>query len=156
SSRCGSSTCTGAAGWPLVNAAWPSGCASEPSTAPWTTPSWRPLAGGPSTPGSRLTAPSCGPDVQAPSPQPGQPPPAEPVRRLDLEGAWNFRDLGGYQGRNGRRLRWRRVFRADGLDRLTATDLVNIELLRLRTVIDLRTGDEVSRGRLATTTGEVD
>jgi protein tyrosine/serine phosphatase len=85
-----------------------------------------------------------------------QPPHSEPARRLDLEGAWNFRDLGGYQGYDGRRLRWRRVFRADGLDRLTATDLANIELLGLRTVIDLRTGDEVARGRLATAAGEVD
>jgi protein-tyrosine phosphatase len=80
----------------------------------------------------------------------------DPARRLDLEGAWNFRDLGGYQGHDGRRLRWRRLFRADGLDRLTAADLVNIERLRLRTVVDLRTGDEVARGRLPTAAGEVD
>jgi protein tyrosine/serine phosphatase len=78
------------------------------------------------------------------------------TRRLELEGAWNFRDLGGYQGRDGRRLRWRRLFRADGLDRLTETDLVHVEQLRLRTVIDLRTGDEVARGRLAPAAGAVD
>jgi protein tyrosine/serine phosphatase len=79
----------------------------------------------------------------------------DPVRRLLLEGAWNFRDLGGYPARDGRRVRWRRLFRADGLDRLTAADLRHIEQLRLRTVIDLRTGDEVARGRIATTEGEV-
>jgi protein-tyrosine phosphatase len=79
----------------------------------------------------------------------------DPVRRLELEGAWNFRDLGGYRARDGRRVRWRRLFRADGLDRLTATDLRHIEQLRLRTVIDLRTGDEVARGRIATPDGEV-
>jgi protein-tyrosine phosphatase len=79
----------------------------------------------------------------------------DPVRRLELEGAWNFRDLGGYRGGDGRRLRWRRLFRADGLDRLTATDLDRIEELRLRTVVDLRTGDEVAKGRLATAAGEV-
>ena len=77
-----------------------------------------------------------------------------PLRRLDLERAWNFRDLGGYEGRDGRALRWRRLFRADGLDRLTEADLRQIELLGLRTVIDLRTGDEVARGRLAPTAGE--
>jgi protein-tyrosine phosphatase len=75
---------------------------------------------------------------------------ADPVRRLELEGVWNFRDLGGYRARDGRQVRWRRLFRADGLDRLTAADLQHIERLRLRTVIDLRTGDEVARGRMAT------
>jgi protein tyrosine/serine phosphatase len=77
-----------------------------------------------------------------------------PLRRLELERAWNFRDLGGYQGRDGRVVRWRRLFRADGLDRLTEADLRQIETLGLRTVIDLRTGDEVARGRLAPTAGE--
>jgi protein tyrosine/serine phosphatase len=70
-------------------------------------------------------------------------------RRLELEGVWNFRDLGGYEGRDGRQVRWRRLFRADSLDRLTAADLVHIEQLRLRTVVDLRTGDEVAKGQRA-------
>jgi protein-tyrosine phosphatase len=86
---------------------------------------------------------------------PSPPPAAGPARRLELEGAWNFRDLGGYVGRDRRPVRWRRLFRADGLDRLTEGDLRTIEELRLRTVIDLRTGDEVARGRLASDRGEV-
>jgi protein tyrosine/serine phosphatase len=77
-----------------------------------------------------------------------------PLRRLELERAWNFRDLGGYQGRDGRAMRWRRLFRADGLDRLTEADLRQVETLGLRTVVDLRTGDEVARGRLVLTAGE--
>jgi protein-tyrosine phosphatase len=77
-----------------------------------------------------------------------------PLRRLELERVWNFRDLGGYRGRDGRLVQWRRLFRADGLDRLTEADLRQIEALGLRTVIDLRTGDEVARGRLALTAGE--
>jgi protein-tyrosine phosphatase len=72
------------------------------------------------------------------------------ARRLELEGVWNFRDLGGYRGRDGRPVRWRRLFRADGLDRLTPVDLQRIETLRLRTVVDLRTNDEVAKGRAAT------
>jgi protein tyrosine/serine phosphatase len=78
------------------------------------------------------------------------------MRRLDLEGAWNFRDLGGYRSGDGRRVRWRRLFRADGLDRLTAADLVHVEQLQLRTVVDLRTGDEVAKGRVAAGAGEFD
>jgi protein-tyrosine phosphatase len=76
-------------------------------------------------------------------------------RRLALEGAWNFRDLGGYVGAGGRPVRWRRLFRADGLDRLTAADIEQVAALGLRTVIDLRTGDEVSKGRLSTDAGDV-
>jgi protein-tyrosine phosphatase len=80
---------------------------------------------------------------------------AQPDRRLALEGSWNFRDLGGYRGRDDRPVRWRHLFRADGLDRLTAADLAQVEALRLRTVIDLRTGDEVAKGRLAAGAREV-
>jgi protein-tyrosine phosphatase len=72
------------------------------------------------------------------------------ARHVELEGAWNFRDVGGYVGRDGRSVRWRRLYRADGLHRLTETDRRRISELGLRTVIDLRTGDEVAKGRLAT------
>ena len=43
-------------------------------------------------------------------------------RVLPLSGATNFRDLGGYEGHGGRRLRWRRLFRSDQLGDLTAAD----------------------------------
>jgi protein tyrosine/serine phosphatase len=76
-------------------------------------------------------------------------------RHLELEGAYNFRDLGGYIGAGGRPVRWRRIFRADGLDRLTERDLVTIADLGLRTVIDLRTGDEVAKGRIHSAAGKV-
>ena len=45
-----------------------------------------------------------------------------PERVLALQGATNFRDLGGYVGHGGRPLRWRRVFRSDHLAGLTAAD----------------------------------
>lgn len=70
-----------------------------------------------------------------------------PERHLTLEGAWNFRDLGGYPAAGGRTVRWRTLFRADGLDRLTPADLTVVAELGLRTVIDLRTADEVAQGR---------
>ncbi len=65
---------------------------------------------------------------------------------MALEGAWNFRDLGGYAAAGGRRVLWRRLFRADGLDRLTPTDRETLTHLGVRTVVDLRTTDEVARG----------
>jgi protein-tyrosine phosphatase len=59
-------------------------------------------------------------------------------RRLEFEGAANFRDLGGYPAGGGRRTRWRRLFRADSLGDLTDTDLQRLDGLGLRGLIDFR------------------
>jgi len=63
-------------------------------------------------------------------------------RRLDFEGAVNFRDLGGYPALDGRRTRWRRLFRADSLADLTPADLAQLTALGLRTLIDFRLPEE--------------
>lgn len=69
-------------------------------------------------------------------------------RTVELQGCCNFRDLGGYPTADGRRTRWRRLFRADGLTQLTDADLGVLEELGMRSVIDLRTALEVeARGR---------
>lgn len=60
------------------------------------------------------------------------------IERLDLEEAFNFRDIGGYPVAEGRVLLSGRVFRADGLNRLTDTDLEVLKRLGLRVVVDLR------------------
>jgi protein-tyrosine phosphatase len=59
-------------------------------------------------------------------------------RRIHFEGAANFRDLGGYPASDGRRTRWGVLFRADNLAGLTDGDLVRLEMLGLRTLIDFR------------------
>ena len=66
-------------------------------------------------------------------------------RVMPMEGAGNFRDLGGYRTAGGGRTRWGLVFRADAPDRLTEADLAAVERLGLRVAYDLRTDDE--RGR---------
>lgn len=68
-------------------------------------------------------------------------------RLLPLEGAFNLRDMGGYAAAGGRRVRWRTLFRADGLHRLTEADRDLVRGLGLHTVIDLRTDSEVANGR---------
>jgi protein-tyrosine phosphatase len=69
-------------------------------------------------------------------------------RTVPLEGASNFRDLGGYPTVDGRRVLRGRVYRADGLGMLTPTDLDVIDAVGIRTVIDLRTSREIDeRGR---------
>ena len=67
-----------------------------------------------------------------------------PERRLPLQGASNFRDLGGYETDDGRRVRWRKVFRSGALDRLTDADLAALREIGLRTICDLRHEEEQS------------
>ena len=43
----------------------------------------------------------------------------EPLRHLELEGAYNIRDIGGYATSDGRRTRWKTFLRADNLNNLT-------------------------------------
>jgi protein-tyrosine phosphatase len=42
-----------------------------------------------------------------------------PARHFNLAGASNFRDLGGYPGKDGRAVRWRQIFRSNHLGHLT-------------------------------------
>lgn len=71
-------------------------------------------------------------------------------RVVALEGCFNFRDLGGYETADGRSVRWRRLFRADGLHRLTESDQRDLAKLGLQTVIDLRSqGELAERGSIA-------
>lgn len=62
-----------------------------------------------------------------------------------LEGAPNFRDLGGYPSANGKQTVWRKVFRSQTLAHLTDSDVAKIKDMGIRTVIDFRGDDEVQR-----------
>ncbi|MBM4266309.1 MAG: tyrosine-protein phosphatase [Deltaproteobacteria bacterium] len=66
-------------------------------------------------------------------------------RRVPLEGAVNFRDIGGHATREGRRVRWGRVFRSDELNRLTADDLTAFSNLGLKVLCDFRSPSEYGR-----------
>jgi protein-tyrosine phosphatase len=69
-------------------------------------------------------------------------------RRLELAKVFNFRDLGGYHTAGGQQTKWRALYRADGVHRLSGDDLEAVRVLGLRTVLDLRTPDEIeTRGR---------
>ena len=65
-----------------------------------------------------------------------------PDRVLPLQGASNFRDLGGYPGRGGRPLRWRRLYRSDHLAGLTSADRAALQALGLAKALDFRGLDE--------------
>jgi protein-tyrosine phosphatase len=64
------------------------------------------------------------------------------TRHLELAGASNFRDLGGYPGRDGRRVRWRQIFRSNHLGHVTAPDVEVLRGLGLRSAFDFRGTEE--------------
>ena len=64
-------------------------------------------------------------------------------RHLDIEGAYNVRDLGGYATSDGRRTRWGVFLRADSLHRLPLRSQAALIDYGIRTVIDLRRSREI-------------
>lgn len=62
-------------------------------------------------------------------------------RRIELDGATNFRDYGGYNTPDGR-MRSGALFRSDRLSRLTEADHARLEALNIALIIDLRRGSE--------------
>ena len=64
------------------------------------------------------------------------------ARHLNLAGASNFRDLGGYPGRDGRTVRWRQIFRSNHLGHLTEADIALLRPLGLRSAFDFRGTEE--------------
>ena len=76
------------------------------------------------------------------TPQGGGPAVVAADRRVPFQGVTNFRDLGGYRTRDGGRLRWGQIFRADSLHGLTEADLALYGRLGLRAVYDLRGDSE--------------
>lgn len=69
-----------------------------------------------------------------------------PARHLALQGASNFRDLGGYPTTDGRSTRWRHIFRSNHLGQLTADDVEIIRALGVRSAFDFRGVEERAAG----------
>lgn len=61
-----------------------------------------------------------------------------PTRHIVLPGTTNFRDLGGYQGHQGRSVRWRKLFRSDHLAGLTPESLATLQALGVQRSADFR------------------
>jgi protein-tyrosine phosphatase len=64
-------------------------------------------------------------------------------RRLELDGLFNLRDVGGYPAAGGASVRWRTLLRSDALHKLDGAGVAVLAGLGLRTVLDLRTQVEV-------------
>jgi len=64
---------------------------------------------------------------------------------IELQGASNFRDLGGYRTEDGRLVRRGLVFRSAALATLTEADFATLAALRIAIVCDFRGVDEAAR-----------
>jgi protein-tyrosine phosphatase len=60
------------------------------------------------------------------------------IRRLPLEGAVNFRDLGGYSTADGHRVRWGMVYRSNQLAGVTSRDYEYLGSLGIHLVLGAR------------------
>ncbi len=71
----------------------------------------------------------------------------DPRRIVPLQGAVNFRDLGGYpiagdSGCGQRRVRWGKLYRAGAIHELTDADVAELAARRILTVFDFREASE--------------
>jgi protein-tyrosine phosphatase len=64
-------------------------------------------------------------------------------REVKLQGAINFRDLGGYATKDGKHVKWGKIYRSAALNHLTDSDISKLEGLSLSRVADFRGPYEV-------------
>ncbi|MEH0154554.1 tyrosine-protein phosphatase [Limibacter armeniacum] len=65
-------------------------------------------------------------------------------RHIQLEGAHNFRDIGGIRTTEGYQVKWGVIYRSDKLSELTENDFSKLAKLNVQTICDFRSGVEVS------------
>ncbi|UKS23877.1 tyrosine-protein phosphatase [Paenibacillus sp. HWE-109] len=66
-------------------------------------------------------------------------------RIIVLEGTHNFRDMGGYQTADGRKVKYGIFFRSDELTGLTEQDLAAVQALNIKTIFDYRNDYEAQK-----------
>lgn len=65
-------------------------------------------------------------------------------RAIELEGAYNLRDLGGLETADGYGVRFGKLFRSDSLHRITDQDMATLQAYGITTVLDLRLDEEIA------------
>ncbi|MPS64430.1 MAG: hypothetical protein DI622_21175 [Chryseobacterium sp.] len=66
-------------------------------------------------------------------------------RVVKMEGAYNFRDTGGYKTSDGKEVTLGRVFRSDAIDKLSDKDLKTFKDKKIVTVVDFRGIEEAKK-----------
>lgn len=66
-------------------------------------------------------------------------------RTLPVDGMNNFRDMGGYETYDGRTVKWGMLYRSDHIYSATESGVSYLKTLGIRTIIDYRSADEISK-----------
>ncbi|MGK0607202.1 tyrosine-protein phosphatase [Enterococcus gilvus] len=66
-------------------------------------------------------------------------------RTLPIEGMNNFRDMGGYTTKEGKKIQWGKLFRSDQIYNATENGLVYLRELNLKNIVDYRSNDEINK-----------
>lgn len=59
-------------------------------------------------------------------------------RFYELEDVFNFRDLGGYETLDAKKVRWRKLFRSGEFSKATEKDIEAVKKLNIKTIVDFR------------------
>ncbi len=66
-------------------------------------------------------------------------------RLVFMDSIQNLRDIGGYQTKRGNKTtRWGKIFRSGKVNALSERDTVRLDNLKIKTIIDLRTNEEMA------------
>lgn len=66
------------------------------------------------------------------------------TRLVNLDGTYNFRDCGGYETIEGRRVKWGLLYRSDQLSNISERDVTFLKNMGLKTIVDYRSKSEAS------------
>ena len=64
-------------------------------------------------------------------------------RLLNMNGGYNFRDLGGYKTTDGKTVKWHRILRTGKLAELDSSDLSQLDAYNVRYDVDFRSKAEI-------------
>ncbi|WP_102268268.1 tyrosine-protein phosphatase [Massilicoli timonensis] len=60
------------------------------------------------------------------------------MEKIKLEGAYNFRDIGGYRTKDGKTVKTGLLYRSDELSKLSESDVALLEKIGIKTIVDYR------------------
>jgi len=67
-------------------------------------------------------------------------------RHVRMSGTVNFRDMGGYESKGGKHIKWGQLFRGDSLQKATDSDLLLVKQMNIGLIFDFRRNEEVKKG----------
>lgn len=69
------------------------------------------------------------------------------TRAVPVKGATNFRQLGGYETKQGTHVKWNKIFRSGEISKLTDDDMKLLAQKHINYVVDFRSNEEVAKAK---------